>query len=461
MARPATGSPRWNAGLRQWEARVSVPGAPRMPVPMPEIGPCLHQSPSTHCACANCAQARRVAKIISDRSRREGRVHTSVAETASEWFQRYLNAHEENGCDTRAMTGAWAKYVAPFIGTKPLTSVRREEIVAIRDNLTRARKTGQIGAKRAQNIWGDIVMTPLRRAFTDDDPDYSSVRVGPAAANPALAMKPPVNAEQKEADEKRRQALDPSDFLTLVSCTAIPTMRRRAYAIKAFTGLRPAEVYGLRWADVRLDATRPVIKVGRSTNTRTGEDAPTKTKHGNREVPIHPHLRPLLRAMREAAGNDPTARVIPVTGNLRVETEKGPETLRADLRTAGVSTPELQEGDAVHLPFDDRSWRTTFASWAQSAGFDGDRISAWLGHKPHSVAAAHYLRVTPHFEDVALPPARPGVVAPFPPLPEAVTRFGSGSGPLAQKAGDPSGKRGGSGGNRTPSDGKSLFYGQV
>jgi hypothetical protein len=104
--------------------------------------------------------------MISEQVRAERRVPGTSAETASEWHARYLIRHEELGKLGRSMRGTWSKRVAPFIGTTPITEVRREHIVAIRDALTNAVRTEAITAKRALNIWSELIVAPMKRAFT-------------------------------------------------------------------------------------------------------------------------------------------------------------------------------------------------------------------------------------------------------------------------------------------------------
>src|SRR5690554_2762491 len=98
MPRPATGSPRWNPKTRCWEARVTIPGSGRVVVPLvdekgqPTVPPCVLGAPGARCTCSSCTLARRAAKIISDRSRDEGRVPADTRITVSEWFTAYYDA---------------------------------------------------------------------------------------------------------------------------------------------------------------------------------------------------------------------------------------------------------------------------------------------------------------------------------------------------------------------------------
>ncbi len=298
-------------------------------------------------------------------------------------FARYVTTHAALGNGTKQHAGDWDRYVAQFIGAKRMAAVTSEDIKAIRDNLTRARLDGKISAKRALNIWSTVVKAPFSRAFTDDDPKYSSVRVGPRAANPAHdGIKPPVSRDDCAEDERERQALEPSEALALLTCAAMSIETRRYYAWAMLTGLRPAELYGLTWADVRDS----VIKVQRTRDMKSGDDGDTKTRASVRDVPIHPHLAPLVDAMRGQGRVFPIDRVRDV--------EQHAAELRARLTSVGVTRPELHDGTATLRPFDVRSFRTCFATWCAASGFDSAWIDRCLGHAPKTTTAAHYVKAT-------------------------------------------------------------------
>lgn len=381
MPRPATGSPRWNPTAKRWEARVSIPGRGREPIAI-DVPPCLYGTPGMKCACSSCSQARRVAKIISDRSRNDGRANDDARELASEWFARYVDLHASLGNGTAQHDGDWKRYVEPHTGNRPLTTWTPDDVKAIRDGLTKARLAGKIGAKRCMNVWSTVVTAPLSRAFTDDDPKYTSVRVGPAASNPATSIKPPVTKDDQEEDERERQPLDPHEGFAVLSCAAVPIEDRRFYAWGMLTGLRPAELYGLTWEDVRAN----VIKVQRARDMKTAEDTDTKTRASVRDVPIHPHLAPLIEATRGKGRVFNVDRVRDVEGR--------PAVLRVHLTAAGVDRPELHDGTTTLMPFDVRSFRTTFATWCARSGFDSAWIDAWLGHAPKTTSAKHYVKDT-------------------------------------------------------------------
>lgn len=386
MGRSAKGSVRWNEARKAWIVRVTRADGSRAPIAMTGLPPCAiaPTEPSRGCTCAPCVDALEKGRDVSDRMRGGGFVGADVVETASEWFKRYVRLHGQLGNGIAQHPGDWRKHVEVVIGTKQMTEITIADVKEMRDRLTRARLAGRMRAKRAMNIWSTVVKAPFSRAWTDDDPKYSSVHVGPASGNPATGVRPPVSVSDRYEDERERQALEPEEATDLLACKAIPIPTRRLYAWSMLAGLRPSELYALTWADVRAKA----IKVRGSLNLKTDKAASTKTRASVRDVPIHPHLAPLVATMRGEA----TERVFPLE---RVrDTEDHARVLREHLRLAGITRPELHEGTETLIAFDVRSFRTCFATWCARSRFDSAWIDVWLGHAPKTTAAKHYVKDT-------------------------------------------------------------------
>lgn len=93
-------------------------------------------------------------------------------------------------------------------------------------------------------------------------------------------------------------------------------------------------------------------------------------------------------------------------------------------RTPGASVraaPELIDGTESPRPFDDRSWRTTFATWCRDGGYDSDVIDAWLGHARKTTAAKHYKKgVVVHFDPTNPRRSGAGITPPMPALPDVL-----------------------------------------
>jgi integrase len=113
-----------------------------------------------------------------------------------------------------------------------------------------------------------------------------------------------------------RRGLTATEMQSLLDVS--PPHRRIVYLTAAFTGLRRAEMNGLQWGDVELDAEIPHIRA-RASTTKNRKEA---------VLPLHPELVAGLRALRpvDAAPFSPVLRgLIP-----RVPT------LRKDLARAGI-----------------------------------------------------------------------------------------------------------------------------
>jgi integrase len=256
----------------------------------------------------------------------EEATETAPGTFAAWWEQKYLPRYERLGKDGRTLRTD-GRRILEAIGSTPATEITREQIRAFRDSLAEETRAAEdpITPKRAMNVWSSLTAA-LSRAFSDDDPDYGAVRIGPQSADPCLGIKPPVTTERLKETKKSRQHLYPREFVRLMNCAGVPVVWRRLYAIAVYTYLRPEEIYGLTWGDVDLDAEQ--IHVWRTFKIRTGEVKDDTKTHEERHVPIHRNLLPLLQQMKREAGNDPREKVVPIATATR-DAEKNAQMTRA------------------------------------------------------------------------------------------------------------------------------------
>jgi integrase len=248
-------------------------------------------------------------------------------ESSDAWHARFLASRAGEVGNVKDSRGRWRKWGSPFIGTKPIALVTRDDIEAIRDGLDaavadfkahvrpRKRDDRRLMPKSAQNIWA-VVATAFKSARQAKRATGLRVRED----NPCTNVLPPTNG-----DSRRKTWIYPSEFLQLVSCKDVPLEWRELYTIACYVYLRPGELYELRWKDVDLDSE--VVTVSRAWDWEEREVKEPKTTNGNRDVPIPPALLPLLTRMREGKGHDD--KVVPVmaiTGE-----NKGAKRLRAHL----------------------------------------------------------------------------------------------------------------------------------
>ena len=136
-----------------------------------------------------------------------------------------------------------------------------------------------------------------------------------------------------------------------------------------------------------------------------------KTRNGVRDVPIHPHLVPLLRRM--AHGRAPDALVVPLM-SAWYEDARAKRT-REHLAKAGVTRPRLTENTATTMMVGFRSWRDTGITWLALAGVDVAKMQRRAGHDEISTTMGYVKSA----EDIS------GTIGePFPPLPDALLRPG-------------------------------------
>jgi integrase len=132
---------------------------------------------------------------------------------------------------------------------------------------------------------------------------------------------------------------------------------------------------------------------------------PPKTAAGQRLVPIHEHLLPLL----EAAEGDPDALVL---GSFNASEDHMATNLRMYLLVAGLDRPRLTADNATEEPIDFRSLRDTHATWLALARVPDRVIQRRMGHASPTTTD-RYVKVAETFETEH-------VGVPFPELPADV-----------------------------------------
>jgi integrase len=284
-------------------------------------------------------------------------------ETANAWHVRMLPvraAHTGNS-DHGHHTIRWGKWIAPIVGKSAIASLTRKDALAVRDHLDIAISAQLLSAKTAANVWSCFCVA-MRVA--------SSTKAWAKALN---ALESDITAGVEPPDggsSKLRQWIYPNEFAQLLSCDAVPTERRRVYALAAYTGLRPGELCELRWKDV--DGVAGVVRVSRALDRTAKKVKVPKTASGVREVPIEASLYPLL------AGGKPEDLVAPEL--LAISEFELARTFRGDLRAAGIDAPRLWANTATHRMVDYRCLRDSYATWQCLAGLDIHKLMRRLGH---------------------------------------------------------------------------------
>jgi integrase len=312
-------------------------------------------------------------------------------ETWDRWFKRYL-AVKECGESYRRISGSvGSKWISSVIGSKPMASLTRDDVEDVRDNLDRALDSKEIRHATARNAWATFTGA-LKAACSARD---RSLRV--LAAPIHFGVLPP-----KRGESRQRPWLYPREWLAFAT-SAAPVTFRQVCAVALYTGLRPGELRALTWADVDLGAR--TISVSKAIDSETDEVKPPKTRQGQRIIPIHDALVPLLKAL---AGDDDVL----VLGAFNASEDHMAPAFREHLANAGLDRPRLTADNATEEPIDFRSLRDTHATWLALAGTPDKVIQRRMGHASPTTTD-RYVKAAETF-------ATEHVGTPFPPLPTSL-----------------------------------------
>lgn len=270
--------------------------------------------------------------------------------TYSEWFALYLTLYKRKiKPKTRESYARLQGLLAPILGALDLAAINPDHIqaalIAVED---------QAGSRQAQ-----LAYTLLRACLA------RAVRSGHLADNPADAVDKP------EHETKPGRAISGEDWATLRPVIASDL----AFALLGLAGLRRGEALGLHWGDVDLRAgvlhvRRALVRVNHQLIEQD-----TKSKAGERDVPIAPELLTLLRAQYRFA---PDRRVIGCS----------PETLARRWRRA-----QLEAG--VSQPYRLHDLRHTYATRLVLAGCNLRVLQYMIGHSSFELTTKTYTHIGP------------------------------------------------------------------
>ena len=320
------------------------------------------------------AAEKHLAEVAHKVTRHEYRPPASVPtfrEAAADWMTEKSDRHP-------ATLSGWRTVLAHL---KPLDALRMDTITVatierLRDDLRK-----KLAPHTVRTILG--VCTAVFK---------SAMRKGFAHANPAqLAVRP--RNQRKPADEgtgldlplRPDEVLDASEIKRLLDA-ATPGLWRTYLAVAASTGMRSEEMNALQWGDIEFDAsklyvrrslhwTRDAGQIG-TIKPRTG---PTKTKSGERTIPLPAELVTMLRTWKLAAPPSASDLVFcrdngePLRRSVILRSGVYPACARAKLRRCNVKT-----------------LRHSFASGLLARGTPITMVAGMMGHANPGVTLKVY-----------------------------------------------------------------------
>mgnify|MGYP001209098173 CR=1 FL=1 len=319
-----------------------------------------------------------------------GEFRAPTRETLAEYARRWIDAYQGSGSGFRERTRDdyrrdLERYVIPFLGAKRVTAIRRPDVKAFAawlvddvaqaerhagENTARAKAGERLLRKPGPLADGTVhrVMAVLSACFTSAVDD--EVRRDNPASRIVLPKRDRLRDpgdDDADADAKALTRAELHAFLGIVHRDW-----RVFFRLLAATGLRVSEALALDEAHLRLDGSRPVVKVRRAV-VKGHMDRP-KSVHGVRDIPLPAGLVSELRA--HLAGLPPSPAGSPL-GRLVFPSATGTPTDPANLRSR-VLKPAAEEADVAWAGF--HAFRHTFASIHIEAGTNIVRLSRLLGH---------------------------------------------------------------------------------
>lgn len=204
-----------------------------------------------------------------------------VAALYPRWFATMQETTSSGNCHNIA--SRWKIWILPMIGSKRITSLTEQDVQEVVNKAYAAGKS----KKTLKSLCADM------RVF------FKYCRLCKLSTFNPEALHIPAGARYKG-----KQVLQPSDLVKLFNTDTttyngqtVPDEYINAYRFQVLTGLRPGEVIGLDWADIRGDT----VHICRSVNIK-GEQTRGKNENAVRSFTVSALARRVLDDQREVTG---------------------------------------------------------------------------------------------------------------------------------------------------------------
>jgi integrase len=215
-------------------------------------------------------------------------------------------------------------------------------------------------------------VAPLRACLA------TAVREGLIRSNPARDVDLPHRPTAEESEEEEIRAMSHDELAELL--TRLPERWQLFFTFLAATGLRISEAVALQWRHLKLDGSKPHVKVRRSFVK--GRMGPPKSRYGKREIPLDPELVLALCARREETKPGDSDLVWPASNGALLS--------QGNLRRR-VLQPAREEAHLEWVGF--HAFRHTCASMLFAEGRNVVQVQRWLGHHSAAFTLATYVHL--------------------------------------------------------------------
>lgn len=261
---------------------------------------------------------------------------------------------------TQSAYAASLKHLLDHFGHRRMTDVTPGDVAAY------------VSAKGAEGLKGWTIkghLTVLSSVFT-----YSARHLGLVGVNPVSLLD---RVERPSSDDERPKRILTSDELRRL-LDAVNDRYKPLFRLTAETGARLAEILGLAWANIDLDAMTVTLT---HQLDRQGQRVPLKTRRSRRVLEVTPQIVATLRRMKMAtAFSGPHDLVFTTrTGTGHDHRNIGGRVLAHAVTRAGLGAVQ-RDGVVVQYAPTFHALRHAHASALIAAGWDIEEVSARLGH---------------------------------------------------------------------------------
>lgn len=304
--------------------------------------------------------------------------------TLGEWLGNWLNGYVRTNCSLRTLDGYQSivrHHLIPSLGTIPLAQLQPQHIQQYYARALSGVANGKGLSARTVLHFHRVLFQALKYA----------VRQGLLIRNPAQLVDPP------RARKPKMRTLMPEEVARLLSVAEdIPYYPIIYTAVK--TGLRQAELLGLRWRDLDLDLAS--LSVTQVLYKRRGicQFKEPKTAHSRRRLNLLPSLALFLREYRTERQAECLFLRKPLSEDDLVFSN-----INGNPMDPGTLTHKFariaQKAGLAGIRFHDL--RHTFASLMLLAGIHPKIVSEALGHSSVAFTLDVYSHVIPGLQEAA------------------------------------------------------------
>lgn len=310
-------------------------------------------------------------------------------------LEEYLNKHirdcEVKGLSERTTDGyrqIAMQRINPVLGSTPLSDLDPGKLTDFYRNL---------------KLHGNVNGGPLSVGTVKKTSALINYALNRAVAEGLIDRNPNHRAENfvssRDAGKKAKQvALSVEDMHKIINYASIHPNHGLATAIMigSFTGMRRAEICGLRWGNVDFDNRIIQIENDLIAVKKKGEKgktlklSPTKTRESERYLPIAKPLEDFLRRELQRQQRENYAFGVPCNQGTPVVRGKFGSWIYPDTITTNFKSfvRELEIDPATSF----KSLRSGVASVLAEAGVPVTEISALLGHSDISTSIRYYIK---------------------------------------------------------------------